>query len=67
MQIFCQIQLNISISGVANINGILKKLEFPVFIASKQKYNQILYIDYAKAFDYMNHNKLWKILKEMGI
>ena len=22
--------------------------------------------DYAKAFDYMDHNKLWKILKEMG-
>ena len=25
------------------------------------------FIDYAKSFDYMNHNKLWKILKEMGI
>ena len=25
------------------------------------------FIDYAKAFDYINHNKLWKILKEMGI
>ena len=24
-------------------------------------------IDYAKAFDYMDHNKMWKILKEMGI
>ena len=24
-------------------------------------------IDYAKAFDYMDHNKLWKILKEMGM
>ena len=24
-------------------------------------------IDYAKAFDGVNHNKLWKILKEMGI
>ena len=24
-------------------------------------------IDYVKAFDYMDHNKLWKILKEMGI
>ena len=24
-------------------------------------------IDYAKAFDYVNHNKLWKILQEMGI
>ena len=25
------------------------------------------FIDYAKAFDYVDHNKLWNILKEMGI
>ena len=25
------------------------------------------FIDYARAFDYVDHNKLWKILKEMGI
>ena len=25
------------------------------------------FIDYAKAFDYVDHKKLWKILKEMGI
>ena len=25
------------------------------------------FIDYAKAFDYVAHNKLWKILEEMGI
>ena len=25
------------------------------------------FIDYAKAFDHVDHNKLWKILKEMGI
>ena len=24
-------------------------------------------IEYTKAFDYVDHNKLWKILKEMGI
>ena len=24
-------------------------------------------MDYMKAFDFMNHNKLWNILKEMGI
>ena len=24
-------------------------------------------MDYAKAFDWVDHNKLWKILKEMGI
>ena len=26
----------------------------------------ICFIDYAKVFDYADHNKLWKILKEMG-
>ena len=25
------------------------------------------FVDYAKAFDCVDHNKLWKILKEMGI
>ena len=25
------------------------------------------FIDYAKAFDFVDHNELWKILKEMGI
>ena len=27
----------------------------------------LCFIDYAKAFDCVDHNKLWKILKEMGI
>ena len=27
----------------------------------------ICFIDYAKAFDFVDHNKLWKILKEIGI
>ena len=27
----------------------------------------LLFIDYTKAFDYVGYNKLWKILKEMGI
>ena len=27
----------------------------------------ICFIDYAKAFDYVDHNNLWKILQEMGI
>ena len=29
--------------------------------------NYFCFIEYAKAFDCMDHNKLWKILKEMGI
>ena len=31
-----------------------------------QKNIYFCFIDYAKAFDCVNHNKLWKILKEMG-
>ena len=32
-----------------------------------QKNTYFCFIDYAKAFDLVDHNKLWKILKEMGI
>ena len=45
---------------VANIHWIIKKArEF-------QKNIYFCFIGNAKAFDYMDHNKLWKILKEMG-
>ena len=32
-----------------------------------QKNSYFYFIDYAKAFDCVDHKKLWKILKEMGI
>src|SRR5574337_664014 len=32
-----------------------------------QKNIYFCFIDYAKAFDFVDHNKLWKILKEMGV
>ena len=32
-----------------------------------QKNIYFCFIDYAKDFDYVDHNKLWKILKEMGL
>ena len=32
-----------------------------------QKNIYLCFIDYAKAFDCVDHNKLWKILKELGI
>ena len=38
--------------------------------SKKRKFQKKIYfcfIDYAKAFDCVDHNKLWKILKEMGI
>ena len=31
----------------------------------KKKYIYFCFIDYAKVFDYVDHNKLWKILKEV--
>ena len=33
----------------------------------QQELDYFCFIDYAKAFDCVDHNKLWKILKEMGI
>ena len=46
---------------IANICWIIEKSrEF-------EKNIYFCFIDYAKAFDYVHHNKLWKILQEMGI
>ena len=46
---------------IANIHWIIEKArEF-------RKNIYFCFIDYAKAFDCVDHNKLWKILKEMGI
>ena len=46
---------------IANISRIIEKArEF-------QKNIYFCFIDYAKAFDCVDHNKLWKILKELGI
>ena len=46
---------------IANIHWITGKArEF-------QKNIYFFFIDYAKVFDYVDHNKLWEILKEMGI
>ena len=46
---------------IVNIHWIMEKgREF-------QKNIYFCFIDYAKAFDYVDHNKLWKILKKMGI
>ena len=46
---------------IANIRWIMEKArEF-------QKNTYFCFIDYAKAFDCVDHNKLWQILKEMGM
>ena len=46
---------------IANIRWIMEKAR------ESQKNNYFSFIDYAKAFDCVDHNKLWKILKKMGI
>ena len=44
---------------IANICWIIKK--------AKEFQKNICFIDYAKVFDFVDHNQLWKILKEMEI
>ena len=44
---------------IANIHWIIEK--------AREFQKNICFIDYTKAFDCVNHNKLWKILQEMGI
>ena len=48
------------------------KIKLPTFVGSWGKQGEFqkniyfCFIDYTKAFDCVDHNKLWKILKEMG-
>ena len=44
---------------IANIHWIIEK--------AREFQKNICFIGYAKAFDCVDHNKLWKILNEMGI
>ena len=46
---------------MANIRWMIKRAK------AFQKNIYFCFIDYAKAFDCVDHNTLWKILKEMGI
>ena len=46
---------------IANILWIIEKAR------QFQKNSYFCFVDYAEAFDSVDHNKLWKILKEMGI
>ena len=46
---------------IANICWIIEKARIP------EKNMYFCFIDYTKAFDFVDQNKLWKILKEMGI
>ena len=44
---------------IANVHWIIEK--------SREFQKNICFIDYATAFDCVDHDKLWKIVKEMGI
>ena len=46
---------------ITNIHWIIKKSK------SLPQKHLLLFIDYTKTFDCVDHNKLWKILQEMGI
>ena len=48
-------------TSVANIHWIIEKAR------DFQKNIYFCFIDFAKVFDCVDHNKMWKILKEMGI
>ena len=59
-QVRSLVQEDITASQIANICWIVEK-------AREFQKIYFCFIDYAKAFDCVDHNKLWKILKEMGI
>ena len=54
------VRIRKGIDQIARIHWIIEKAG--LFL----KYIYFCFFDYAKAFDYVDHNKLWKILKEMG-
>ena len=51
---------------IANINWIIEKAREFQKINNNIK-NQFYFIDYMKSFDCVDHNKLWKVLKEIGM
>ena len=58
--LFSPIKINVNYqrSNYLNLLDHRKNRRVPIYFC---------FIDYAKAFDCVDHNKLWKILKEMGI
>ena len=57
-------------AGFRKGRGTKDKMPTSAGSSKKQEFQKNIYfcfIDYAKAFDCVDHNKLWKILQEMGI
>ena len=50
-----------------SVVGLLQDVTFSKRTCATHRASQVCFIDYTKAFDCVDHNKLWKILKEMGI
>ena len=73
IQASCQQYVNCKIPdvkvGFRKVRGIRDQTANLHWITQKTREFQknICFIDYAKAFDCVDHNKLWRILKEMGI
>ena len=53
-------------AGFKKVRGTRDQIASILWIIEKTNI-YICFIDYAKAFDYVEHNNLWKILQEMGI
>ena len=57
-------------AGFRKGRGTREKIAKKIAMEKAREFQKNIYfcfIDYAKAFDRVDHNKLWKILKEMGI
>ena len=59
-----EVRFGIPLTTRTSLNSVLRAHSFP---PSNQVNIYFCFIDYAKAFDCVDHNTLWKILKEMGI
>ena len=52
---------------IANIHWIIEKAREFQEKKKKKKKPYFCFVDYSKAFNYVDHNRLWKILQEIGI
>ena len=71
LQQYVNCELPVVKAGFRKGRGIRDQITNICWIIEKarefQKNNNFCFIDYAKAFDCVDHNRLWKLLKEMGI
>ena len=66
----CTIELYSDMTKNETMPFSMTAVDLEIIIKKAREYQKNIYfcfIDYAKAFDCVDHKKLWKILKEMGI